>query len=151
MSIEIDYFSEITPNISIGSRSSLYKYHLFDVVVDISHPSTPDNVIDVRKEKDVLLYKCFVPDIDHPIFENDMYQIMKKVLPDLINLYKNNENIRILFHCKAGVSRSVSLALAFLCKVENIRIEEGLSLIQSKRSSANPNPSFVNAAKRFLL
>jgi protein-tyrosine phosphatase len=50
---------------------------------------------------------------------------------------------RTLVHCSAGMSRSVSLALAYLISVEGMSLIDAYRLIKSKRSIVAPNPSFM--------
>jgi protein-tyrosine phosphatase len=49
---------------------------------------------------------------------------------------------KILVHCSRGMSRSVSLVIAYMMDVHKMSYEESLSIIKSKRSCANPNPGF---------
>ncbi|ETW06118.1 hypothetical protein H310_03710 [Aphanomyces invadans] len=49
---------------------------------------------------------------------------------------------RILVHCKAGVSRSAAIVLAYLMKTLAMPFADALSLLQQKRPMVNPNASF---------
>lgn len=62
---------------------------------------------------------------------------------------KNGGNVFV--HCAAGISRSVSLALAYLMKHDNLKLSEAFNLIKNKRYIANPNPGFVKQLKDFEL
>lgn len=150
--MEIDYFTEITPNVYIGSRSSLYKYHLFDIVVDMAFPGIQDvGKIENLNKKGVNVYQCNILDKNDIKHEEKMLNILKRIIPELILLYKKDNSVKILFHCNAGVSRSVSIALAFLCSLSKDKdIGHIINLIKSKRTVANPNPSFVRAVSTFL-
>lgn len=55
----------------------------------------------------------------------------------------------VLVHCAAGISRSVSLALAYLIKHEKMKLNSALSLVRSKRYIANPNPGFMSQLRQF--
>lgn len=52
-------------------------------------------------------------------------------------------------HCAAGISRSVSLTIAYFIKHEGMTFQQAISLIKSKRYIANPNPGFVRQLKDF--
>ena len=52
-------------------------------------------------------------------------------------------------HCAAGISRSVSLTIAYFLKHEGLTFQQAMSLIKSKRYIANPNPGFVRQLKEF--
>ncbi|KAG9410058.1 hypothetical protein AC1031_018093 [Aphanomyces cochlioides] len=49
---------------------------------------------------------------------------------------------RILVHCKAGVSRSASIVIAYLMKTNQLTFQEALAAVQAKHPMANPNASF---------
>lgn len=51
---------------------------------------------------------------------------------------------KILIHCMAGVSRSVSLVAYYFMKKYNISFNDALKYIRNKRKVANPNESFKN-------
>lgn len=55
----------------------------------------------------------------------------------------------IFVHCSAGVSRSVSVVIAYLMKEKNMSFPEALGHVQKIRPIANPNPSFVQQLKKF--
>lgn len=49
---------------------------------------------------------------------------------------------KILVHCMAGVSRSISLVSYYLMKKYFLNFDEAINIIKSKRRIANPNDSF---------
>jgi dual specificity phosphatase 12 len=49
---------------------------------------------------------------------------------------------RVLVHCAAGVSRSVSLVAAYLIIEKSMTADAALRLIRSNRVNANPNDGF---------
>ena len=66
--------------------------------------------------------------------------------------YINNakeKNGRVLIHCYKGVSRSVSIAIAYLIYFYKWTYDKAFDFIQSKRSIANPNISFYLQLKTF--
>ncbi|ETV85038.1 hypothetical protein H257_02919 [Aphanomyces astaci] len=56
---------------------------------------------------------------------------------------------RIFVHCKAGVSRSASIVLAYLMKANAMPFDEALSFLQHKRPMVNPNASFRTQLQAF--
>lgn len=59
------------------------------------------------------------------------------------------ENGKVLIHCVCGVSRSVSVGIAYLIYKEKMKPEDALKLIKSKREIAEPNPNFMEQLKIF--
>lgn len=56
---------------------------------------------------------------------------------------------KVLIHCRAGVSRSVTIAAAYLLYYSNSNTEEVLSYIKKKRPIAGPNINFVGQLYQF--
>ena len=67
---------------------------------------------------------------------------------DLINDVKE-KNGRVLIHCYKGVSRSVSIVIAYLIYLYKWTYDEAFDFVQSKRSIANPNIGFYLQLKTF--
>jgi protein-tyrosine phosphatase len=78
---------------------------------------------------------------------------------DLYKLYENRplieigshfiasatkSNGKVLVHCMAGISRSVSVLSYYIMKATNVNFDKVLYFIKSKRFIANPNVCFVN-------
>ena len=49
----------------------------------------------------------------------------------------------VLVHCRAGISRSVTIVCYYLMKRYGITPEKALNLVREKRWGANPNPGFM--------
>ncbi|KAI6188417.1 hypothetical protein M3Y98_00352500 [Aphelenchoides besseyi] len=59
------------------------------------------------------------------------------------------ENRNVLVHCLMGVSRSVSLVLAYLITVTDLRLERAYEFVRQRRYSASPNFGFREQLKSF--
>lgn len=59
-------------------------------------------------------------------------------------------NEKILVHCSRGVSRSVTMVLAYLMIKQNMTYNDALALVRSKRIMANPNEGFKNQLIKFI-
>jgi hypothetical protein len=55
----------------------------------------------------------------------------------------------VLVHCAAGISRSVTLVLAYLIKFEDMRVGEAYNLVKSRRHIINPNPGFMKQLREY--
>lgn len=63
------------------------------------------------------------------------------------------ENIKkgcVLVHCGAGLSRSVSVVIAYLCRYAGMSYSEALSLVKARRPGAAPADCFKLAIERWL-
>ncbi|XP_063937428.1 dual specificity protein phosphatase 1 isoform X1 [Daucus carota subsp. sativus] len=56
---------------------------------------------------------------------------------------------KILVHCFAGISRSVTIIVAYLIKTHKLSCSEALEHVKSKRSVASPNPGFLLQLQKF--
>lgn len=57
---------------------------------------------------------------------------------------------RVLVHCNAGRSRSVSLVIAWLLRHQRYAdVDAALAMIRSNRPQANPNPDFLRQLRAF--
>lgn len=55
----------------------------------------------------------------------------------------------VLVHCNAGVSRSVSVVIAYLMKHYGMSFDEAFKFVKSKRSFVRPNVGFVEQLKLY--
>jgi predicted protein tyrosine phosphatase len=135
----------ITNHVAIGDHLS--SYEPFDVIVNLCFP---ENKVEHRQ----IITTRYGPKTvitvginDRP--EENMLSLLMNIIPRLVQMYHNNNNMRILFHCFAGVSRSSSVAIAYLMIVHNLSLHQALELAISKRNIVRPNPGFVNALQIF--
>lgn len=59
------------------------------------------------------------------------------------------EGGNVLVHCLAGVSRSVTIAVAYVMTVTNLTWREALEAVRQVRTCANPNFGFRNQLKEY--
>ncbi|UJR26699.1 hypothetical protein I4U23_008015 [Adineta vaga] len=60
-----------------------------------------------------------------------------------------NKNQNILIHCHAGMSRSATIACAYLMKKYNLSYETALEQLRTKRPCVYPNPGFANQLRLY--
>jgi protein-tyrosine phosphatase len=59
------------------------------------------------------------------------------------------QNGKVLVHCWQGVSRSVTIIIAYLMKAEHIKYKRALQLVRQTRPEADPNSHFVEQLKNY--
>ncbi|ORC88645.1 phopshatase [Trypanosoma theileri] len=62
-----------------------------------------------------------------------------------------NDNKGVLLHCFAGLSRSVTVAAAYLMNRHGMTRDEALALIKEARPAAQPNPGFMEMLAKYEL
>lgn len=55
----------------------------------------------------------------------------------------------VLVHCAAGISRSVSIVIAYLMRKNKIKMEDAFYIVKSKRDRADPNIGFICALREY--
>jgi protein-tyrosine phosphatase len=58
---------------------------------------------------------------------------------------------RIMVCCRAGMGRSVSVAIAYLCCVEHLAYEEAVKLVLTRRPGGVPLPKLQEAVEQVLV
>lgn len=141
-------YNWIDENVAIGNCYS--NYGEFDIIINLDYPYNGVNYHDIfisyTNDKKVI-YKIGCYDSE----QENMYSLLKIIIPDLLAYYKNNKNIKILFHCHAGISRSTTLALAFLCMAKNYSLVDVYMLALKQRPIIKPNNGFMIALRNYLL
>jgi protein-tyrosine phosphatase len=143
-------YNWIDKNVAIGNCES--DYGPFDVIVNLNYPFNKVEHNNIKREINIIKYKeKIIFNIGINDNENErMLDILKSVIPKLLRLYEQDKNIKILFHCYAGISRSTTLAVAFLCKAKGISLEDALMMCKNQRSIIKPNPGFLKALNEYI-
>ncbi|CAL1396918.1 unnamed protein product [Linum trigynum] len=55
----------------------------------------------------------------------------------------------VLVHCFMGVSRSVTVVVAYLMKKRHMSLSQALQHVRSRRPQASPNPGFISQLQKF--
>ena len=56
---------------------------------------------------------------------------------------------RVFVHCRAGISRSSSIVIAYMMYVNKLSYENAKEFVQNKRNVIAPNESFQNQLREF--
>ncbi|KAL6937328.1 tyrosine protein phosphatase yvh1 [Hanseniaspora osmophila] len=84
--------------------------------------------------------------IDRCLFPDEIEYDPKKV-----DFKKIKQKSAIFIHCQAGVSRSVTIVVAYLMYRFGLSLKQALYAVKRKRSSAQPNESFMRQLAIFEL
>ena len=154
----LPYYTWITDNVAIGELNAIYDP--FDIVINVAYINSSFNKglnhhemrETVKNGKCIYEFGLYDSDSDIEYFR-DVVGIMFTMFDKL--MIKNDDNDdkddkKILFHCQSGKSRSVSLALAYICKTNRMTIDNGLSLIKEKRPISNHRPAFVTIVSNII-
>ena len=100
----------------------------FDNIYNDSFNHLSLNLID-NEEQDIIHY----------------FEITNHFIDNIIskNVSSSNKKNKILIHCICGVSRSVTILLAYIIKKYNYTPKYALKIVQKHRNIANPNPNFM--------
>jgi len=101
-------------------------------VLNITPESKPAHVCDAYKALHIIEHRYSIQDLP----SSDIISVLQNVLARL------QDGDKILVHCHAGVSRSVSVVIGILIHRTNMSYDEAYQLVQSNRSVAKPNVGF---------
>lgn len=85
-------------------------------------------------QKEELVYK--VLEIDDSPDEN-----IKLHFEDSIDFMKNAEG-NVLVHCVSGISRSATIVIAYLMKIQDMTFQQAFDFVKERRSIVSPNSGF---------
>jgi len=101
-------------------------------------PERKSSLVQALYAKASIMEQCFaIQDIDSA----NIISIIHDIAPTI------QSTDRILIHCQAGISRSVSVAMGLMMTLEGVTLEEALNQIQAVRHIAQPNPGFITQLK----
>ena len=83
--------------------------------------------------------------LDEPYFDiQSSFNESNKFIDECL---KKNEKVYV--HCMCGVSRSITLVIAYLIYKHNLTVEEALDQIRINRQKSNPNKGFITQLKKY--
>ena len=87
-------------------------------------------------------YQALVLDDYHTA---DIFKYFGPALRFIRHARNSRPDARILVHCLMGISRSITIIIAFLMSAEGLTLFEAYSHVKKVRPYATPNPGFFNA------
>jgi hypothetical protein len=137
-------YSIITLHMAVGDYNS--SYSTFQIVVDFSFSSASDKLYTLHNHFGKRVYRVNIK--DEPSQKNTMLTLIEDLLPQLLEHTKDGQ--RILFHSQHGVSRSATMAIAYLCKKETLSYKDAYALLKEARPVIEPNNGFLEALQIFI-
>lgn len=132
----------ITPLVAVGSKDT--PYDEFDVIVNLNYPENkvPHRRVALDNREKIIYY---IGLIDNPKEKTFISKLIPKILSEL----EQYSGKKILFHCFAGISRSATMAIAYLKtydpKFKTKSLLSSIFYAQEKRSVICPNHGFIDA------
>lgn len=133
-------YDMITDKVAIGSYQA--SYEPFDLIINLDYPE--NNVkfeeVEVINKENKKIIKCGYNDTikDSGLTDNTLKDLLNRIE----DFKRETLDPKILFHCYAGVSRSATVAIAYLAKSEKKTTKEIYELAKEKRPRINPNETF---------
>jgi len=123
---------------AIGSEVHAQDISLLDTlkITHILNVTPNETLTEVKNSRTILQI---------PILDSVSQNILE-YLPKAIKFIHNaraTPNAKLLIHCHAGISRSVSFAIAYVMWAEHKSLEDANALIHKHRTCASPNLNFM--------
>ena len=141
-------YDMVTEQVAIGSFQA--SYDPFDLVINLDYPynKVEKNEVKQSLENTSYVIRCGYEDNNELTLEQLEY-VVKRITEFEEQNKHNQQNqknqykpIKILFHCYAGVSRSVTFAISYLAQREKKTVAEIYDRIKQVRPRINPNSHF---------
>ena len=141
-------YDMISDNVAIGDHTS--SYDPFDVIINLNYPYNQAEYQTIhfdRYNNGKIVIRVGL--LDKP--DEKMYSLLTILIPILVQIYQSsNKSTKFLFHCYAGVSRSSTVAIAFLAFITKLRPEEVFNYAKLRRPVISPNQGFITDLLQFF-
>ncbi|MCJ7538443.1 MAG: dual specificity protein phosphatase family protein [Desulfobacterales bacterium] len=140
-------FSEITSNIYIGARPD-------EISVPELEKAGITHVVSCLNEEERSGVEFLEQDFEHLFLgvHDGMHEDIAAKFPQFFDFTANlthcYSNSKLFVHCGAGVSRSATLVIAQLMKLETKRFFDAYKSVRSRRSQVLPNIGFASQLQR---
>lgn len=140
--------SLILKNLFLGSASDandflFIKQNNIKLIVNVTKDILTD--YSALGFEDIKVIRIPIDDID-----TESLNAKNLLISTLITIKKYiDENKGVLVHCRAGVSRSASIVIAYLMKYHNLSFSQAQNYVRSRRSIINPNAGFITQLLNF--
>ncbi|XP_002025603.2 dual specificity protein phosphatase 22 [Drosophila persimilis] len=135
------HMGEVLPGLYVGSyhdskdRAQLERFQISHIVAVHDSP------------KRLLLDKHYLCVMASDMPDQNLAQYFS-VCNDFIHAARLREG-NVLIHCLAGMSRSVTVAVAYIMTSTHLNWKEALKVVRAGRTVANPNTGFQNQLQEF--
>ena len=130
--------NEITPQLYLGNNESAKNKEML-LQMEITHILVVGFYLH-EYYPDTFTYKTI------EIEDNDKEQLIPLLIPAFEFIERAE---KCLVHCRAGISRSSSIVIAYIMFVGKLSYEEARKYVSSKRSEIEPNENFEAQLKNF--
>lgn len=131
--------------IYVGDRDaaeSLQRYNGAGITHIITVDNTPLKWIEENGSFRYLYHQCLDMETEDLLSHfQEMFNFIDEV--------NEGQNGKVLIHCFAGVSRSVTIAVAYLMYKSKIPLEVALQIVGRYRGKVRPNPGFMRQLELF--
>ena len=79
--------------------------------------------------------------------KSSVYKFFKEFKEE--NSTEKDSSNRVLCHCASGISRSISICVAWLMHSQKLSAHDALAKIKAARAIAEPNPGFMEQLQKF--
>jgi len=133
-----NHSSEILPWLYLGATRNASNLKELKERLEITHILNCACEVECFYPKDFIYKKLLLDDTP-----KENITIIIDEVTDFIHQCKEHKNGKILVHCAQGMSRSVSMVIAYIMKYEKWTYEIAFQHVKKARSIAKPNDGFI--------
>ncbi len=142
------HISNIFENLYLGSKFSTQK--------DIIYENNISTIISIGcrpLENSYQNVNCYYYDIQDNGSKSNVEVFFTKIIPEIHQIINNclKQNMAVLVHCQAGMSRSATAIIMWLIKYQQMNYENAFLYVKQKRPVISPNLCFIDYMKTIQL
>lgn len=135
LAINNDNISKITEEIYVGNENSSKNYNLLNNI-GIKGIVRIGKGLSEYFKNEFFYFGIDISDEEYELIEpyfHDIFIFMKRIF---------NINGKIFIHCRAGISRSITVAASFYIRDLSLNVTESIEFLKVRRSISDPNIGF---------
>ncbi len=136
-----DYADEIVPGIFVGEELAA------TVPLKQLQQNNISRILSLGTYKKV--HEASIAYLQVPLLDDEVSSLLDHVEKCIDFINKRPPKTGILIHCRAGVSRSPSVMIAWLISQRKMTFLEAFELVERKRPCVSPNPLFIEQLQTF--
>ncbi|KDQ08630.1 hypothetical protein BOTBODRAFT_148608 [Botryobasidium botryosum FD-172 SS1] len=137
---EYHTMDQIIPNLWVGDFEAALDTELLEKH-GIKHVLSA--VRGIRVDKKFIRHECDLLDTEY----SDLFTFLPRAVSFIENALEKSEGV--LVHCHAGMSRSASIAAAYLMKSQDMDVATAVNLMKKARPIVQPNKGFLHQLEIF--
>lgn len=138
------------------------KYNIHHIIDNVYLGDLPSSISYDKLEEDGITHIISIINGSYSMYPNkfkykhihindDPWLSIDNYFDECIQFIENaeKEGGKVLIHCMCGISRSVTIIVAYLIKKHKYTLNDAILYLKDKKQNINPNDGFINQLKKY--